>query len=177
MRKRMFFLAMACTVVLCITPVMHGQATASFSGTVVDKSGSVITGASVAVVSQETGASRTANTHDAGHYLIPLLPVGNYTLRVEFKGFQTAERKDVRLQIDEARETGPSTNESLIGISRVPAGVFGRQTPPRSRQSGQSVDGFSSMKMVFVWGFTSVSQRWVISRKRQPVGRYSRTSR
>src|SRR5262245_41996060 len=39
-----------------------------------------------------------------------------------------------------------STNESLIGISRVPAGVFGRQRPPRSRQSGQSVHGFSWMK-------------------------------
>jgi hypothetical protein len=82
---------------------MYGQAIGSFSGTVTDKSGSVITGATVKAISEGTGQSREAKTDDAGHFLIPLLPVANYTLHVEFQGFQTTEERDVRLQVDEAR--------------------------------------------------------------------------
>src|SRR5258708_215480 len=92
------------TLSLCFAAGGWGQATGSFSGTVTDKSGSVISGASVTATSQGTGVARTSKTDEAGHYLIPLLPVAIYTLRVEFQGFQTVERKDVRLQVDEQRE-------------------------------------------------------------------------
>jgi Carboxypeptidase regulatory-like domain len=101
--KRIAFLAFLCVVGLCVTPLMYGQATGSFSGTVTDKSGSVIAGATVKATSEGTGQSREAKTDDAGHYLIPLLPVANYTLHVEFQDFQTTEERDVRLQVDEAR--------------------------------------------------------------------------
>ena len=89
---------------LAISPPMYGQGTGSFSGTVVDKSGSNVTGASVTATSAATGLTRAVKTDDAGHYLIPLLPVGNYTVRVESKGFQTVEARDLTLQVDEARE-------------------------------------------------------------------------
>jgi len=92
------------TLSLCFASSGWGQATGSFSGTVTDKSGSVISGASVTATSQGTGLSRASKTDDAGHYLIPLLPVGIYTLRVEFQGFQRVESKDLRLQVDESRE-------------------------------------------------------------------------
>jgi len=92
------------TLSLCFASCGWGQATGSFSGTVTDKSGSVISGASVTATSQGTGLARASKTDDAGHYLIPLLPVGIYTLRVEFQGFQRVESKDLRLQVDEARE-------------------------------------------------------------------------
>src|SRR5260370_4789808 len=92
------------TLSVCFASSGWGQATGSFSGTVTDKSGSVISGASVTATSQGTGVARTSKTDEAGHYLIPLLPVAIYTLRVEFQGFQTVERKDVRLQVDEQRE-------------------------------------------------------------------------
>ena len=83
---------------------MYGQATGSLSGTVLDKSGSSISGATVTATSQRTGLARDAKTDNAGHYLIPLLPVGIYTVRVEFTNFQSAESKDLKLQVDEARE-------------------------------------------------------------------------
>ncbi|MHB8640186.1 MAG: carboxypeptidase-like regulatory domain-containing protein [Candidatus Acidiferrales bacterium] len=104
MSKKIFFLAVACLVALCVSPVMYGQATGSFSGTVSDKSGLVIEGATVRVTSESTGLSRVSKTDGTGHYLIPLLPVASYTIQVEFHGFQPAERKDVRLQVDEQRE-------------------------------------------------------------------------
>ena len=106
---------------LCLSPRLYGQATGSLSGVVVDPSGSVISGAKVTATSQATGASREARTDDAGHYLIPLLPIGVYTLRVEFAGFRTAETKDVRLQVDEARELNftlsPSSVSSQVEVS------------------------------------------------------------
>jgi hypothetical protein len=100
--KKFVFLAVLCLVGL-YTPRTYGQATGSFSGTVTDKSGSSIVGATVKAISEATGQSREAKTDDSGHYLIPLLPVANYTLHVEFAGFQTAEERGVRLQVDEAR--------------------------------------------------------------------------
>jgi len=104
MSKRIIFAVVVCVVALCCGQVAFGQATGSFQGTVTDKSGSAIIGASVKVTSQGTGAVREATTDDSGHYIITLLPVSIYTIRVEFKGFQTAESKDVRLQVDEQRE-------------------------------------------------------------------------
>ncbi|MBV8051742.1 MAG: carboxypeptidase regulatory-like domain-containing protein [Acidobacteriaceae bacterium] len=102
--KRTLLGAVLCSVALSICPLVYGQATGSFSGTVTDKTGSVISGATVRVTSQATGLTREAKTDDTGHYLIPLLPVSNYTIRAESSGFQPAEQKDLRLQIDEHRE-------------------------------------------------------------------------
>src|ERR1700680_4165174 len=120
MRFRILCLLLVCTVALSVSPALFGQATGSFSGNVVDKSGSAISGATVTATSQGTGVSREAKTDDAGHYLIPLMPVSIYTLRVEFQGFQTVENKDLRLQIDEARELNftlsPSSVSSTVEV-------------------------------------------------------------
>jgi hypothetical protein len=89
---------------LLLSPTLHAQATGSFSGSVLDKSGSAIPGATVTATSQGTGLARNTQTDNAGHYLIPLLPVGLYTVRVDASGFQSGESKDLRLQVDEARE-------------------------------------------------------------------------
>jgi len=88
----------------CSAQVTYGQVTGSFLGTVTDKSGSAVVGAAVTVTSQATGAVRSTVTDDTGHYIVNLLPVSVYTIRVEFKGFQPVESKDVKLQVDEQRE-------------------------------------------------------------------------
>ncbi len=97
-------LSTVCVLALGFAPGLRGQATGSFNGNVDDKSGSAIPGASVAVTSQGTGLVRDTKTDGAGHYLIPLLPVGTYDIKVDAPGFQSAASKDLRLQVDEARE-------------------------------------------------------------------------
>jgi len=104
MSKRLYFAVVACVAVLLICPAVWGQATGTFSGTVTDKSGAPVSGATVTVTSQGTGASRDAKTNEFGHYTVNLLPVSVYTIRVEYKGFQPVETKDVKLQVDEQRE-------------------------------------------------------------------------
>src|SRR5437764_12421071 len=102
--NRPLIVVLFCSVVFSISPLLYGQANGSFSGTVSDKTGSVISGATVKVTSQGTGLSRETKTDDTGHYLVPLLPIADYTIRVESQGFQTSEQKDLRLQVDEHRE-------------------------------------------------------------------------
>ncbi len=125
--KRTLFVVVFCSLVFSICPLLHGQATGSFSGAVSDKTGSVLTGAKVTVTSQGTGVSRESKTDDSGHYLIPLLPVAFYTIRVEAQGFQAGEQKDVRLQIDEHREVdftlAPASVTSTVEVSATEVAV------------------------------------------------------
>jgi Carboxypeptidase regulatory-like domain len=104
-----------------LPPVLCGQATGSFSGNVIDKSGAGIPGAAVTVTSQETGQVRAVKTDNTGHYLVPLLSVGTYTVHVDAAGFQGAETKSLRLQVDEARELDftlvPATVVESIAVS------------------------------------------------------------
>jgi carboxypeptidase family protein len=111
---KIFLLGVICVLALLASPAVHGQATGSFSGNVLDKSGSAVPGATISVISQGTGLTRDGKTDNAGHYLIPLLSVGTYNVRVDAAGFQSAESKDLRLQVDEARE---------LDFSIVPATV------------------------------------------------------
>ncbi|MGA8670733.1 MAG: carboxypeptidase-like regulatory domain-containing protein, partial [Terracidiphilus sp.] len=112
--RKILLLPVICFLALMFSPDMHGQATGSFSGNVIDKSGSAVPGATVVATSEGTGLARDGKTDNTGHYLIPLLPVGTYTVRVDAAGFQSAETKDLRLQVDEARE---------LDFSLVPATV------------------------------------------------------
>src|ERR1700757_821311 len=117
MSKRFVYAVVVCIVVLCGGQLTYGQATGSFLGTVTDKSGSPISGASVTVTSQGTGATRATTTDDAGHYNLNLLPVSVYTIRVEFKGFQTTETRDIKLQVDEQRELNFSLAPATVSSS------------------------------------------------------------
>lgn len=107
---------------LIATSQLFGQATGSFSGNVLDKSGSGISGAAVTVKSQGTGQARPVKTDSTGHYLVPLLPVGTYTIRVDATGFQSVETKDLRLQIDEARELNFNLSPATVVESVTVAG-------------------------------------------------------
>ena len=111
------FVLILCSLVCLCSPFLHGQATGSFSGTVSDKAGAVVAGANVRITSQGTGLTREAKTDDSGHYLIPLLPVGFYTLRVEAQGFGPVEQRDARLQVDEQRELNFSLQPASVSTS------------------------------------------------------------
>jgi hypothetical protein len=126
-------------------PAMHGQAIGSFTGNVVDKSGSAIPGATVVITAEGTGLNRDAKTDNAGHYLIPLLPVGTYTVRVNVDGFQSAESKDLHLQVDESRELDftlvPATVSTSVVVSGEAESVAVETTNPTLGQviTGQEV--------------------------------------
>ena len=125
-RSRLFAVVV-CSTVLSICPLLYGQANGSFSGTVADKTGSVIPNATVKIASQATGVTREAKSDSSGYYLVPLLPVSIYTIHVESQGFQTTEQKDLRLQVDEHREVNftlaPATVSQTVEVSATEVAV------------------------------------------------------
>jgi len=117
-----FFLIILCAIALMTSSPLYGQAAGSFSGNVLDKSGSSIPGADVTVVSPATGLTRASKTDSAGHYLIPLLPAATYTVRVDAAGFQSAASKDLVLQVQEARELDFSLFPATVNTSVIVSG-------------------------------------------------------
>src|SRR5215471_14006602 len=99
------------------TPALAQDVTATVTGTVTDQSGAPVVGATVTAKSVERGTAFTGTTNDAGLYRISQLPVGNYDLRIEKTGFQTAvhaafnlalnqiARVDVELKVGQVSDT------------------------------------------------------------------------
>src|SRR5215475_7535378 len=127
LRKKALLYVFCCLLLSTISPLLYGQATGSFEGTVSDKTGSVISGATVKITSQGTSAERDAKTDDTGHYLVPLVPIGTYTIRVEAQGFAASEQRDVRLQVDERRiadfTVTPASVTSTVEVSATEVAV------------------------------------------------------
>ncbi|HEX3819322.1 MAG TPA: carboxypeptidase-like regulatory domain-containing protein [Candidatus Sulfotelmatobacter sp.] len=116
-RKQALYAVLLCAVVCLCSSALFGQATGSFSGTVTDNSGAVVAGAKVTVTAQATNVAREATTDDTGHYTVPLLGVGDFTIRVEGAGFKAAESRDVRLQVDEHRELDFKLNPASVSTT------------------------------------------------------------
>jgi hypothetical protein len=116
-----------CLLVLFVCPFLYGQATGTISGTVSDASSAAASGATVTVTAPATGLTRSSVTDEKGEYVIPLLGVASYNVRVELKGFQTAEAKDIRLQVDEHRELdfklAPSSVQTTIEVAATVVAV------------------------------------------------------
>lgn len=78
------------------TPAMAQDVTAaSLSGTVLDDSGAPVSGASVAIVSQAQGVSRTATTSSSGAFTIAQLAPGAYTVTITKDGYSTTRTENV----------------------------------------------------------------------------------
>src|SRR5579864_1519722 len=117
LRKRTLF-GVCCVAAVALTcQFLHAQATGSFSGNISDNAGALISGASVRITSEGTGLTRQAKTDDSGHYLIPLLPVGFFTIHVEAQGFAASEQKNIRLQVDEQRELNFTLRPASVATS------------------------------------------------------------
>ena len=67
----------------------------NINGTVRDRTGAVIPGATVLAINQATNLRQEATTSGAGEYRISLLPIGIYTVSVAKGGFSKAERAGV----------------------------------------------------------------------------------
>jgi hypothetical protein len=76
-------------------------ATGQITGTVRDVTGAVIPGVKVTVTNQLTSMARETNTSETGDYVVPLLPVGVYTVTAERQGFRLARRTDVQLNVNQ----------------------------------------------------------------------------
>ncbi len=81
---------------------LHAQTTtAGIEGTTRDASGALLPKTTVTAVNAGTGFTRSTASNDSGAYQLPLLPVGEYTVTAEQKGFRKQVRR-VRLELGAA---------------------------------------------------------------------------
>ena len=71
--------------------------TARFYGIVTDPSGAVVTGATVILTNQDTGAATAKVTDGAGEFMFDFLRVGLYTLTIEAGGFKKFQSRGIEL--------------------------------------------------------------------------------
>jgi hypothetical protein len=85
-----------------------------------------LTNATLTITDVQRGVKRIVSTDEAGDYVAPDLPPGQYTVRAEVKAFKIVERRDIELQvatdarIDFTLRPG-DTSETLTVTEKVPA--------------------------------------------------------
>src|SRR3981081_2298617 len=103
MRSVLRFLASGLLVGLFVV-IVSGQAiqTGGITGVVTDKSGALVPGATVDIISESTGRSvRTMTNGNDGGYSATLLPPGAYRLEISATNFKKAVVAGLRVQITE----------------------------------------------------------------------------
>ena len=115
---------LVCAALLAAASLL-AQDTGSLYGTVTDPAGAVIPNAQVTATSAERGNARTTVSNDRGEWVLTLMPVGTYEVRVEVRGFKAFDQKGVTLgteqnvKVDARLEVG-STSEAVTVNADAP---------------------------------------------------------
>src|SRR5215468_4303000 len=77
------------------------SSSADLTGTVSDPSKSPVPGATVTATNIAIGLARSATSDSNGVYRIPLLPPGEYEVKIQINGFNTQIKKGITLTVGE----------------------------------------------------------------------------
>ena len=127
--QRLSRLAVAVTALFAIallgSPANPQGSTGRILGVVTDQSGGFVANAKVTITDVARGVTQNLNTDSDGAYAAVNLLPGTYTVRAEYKGFKTFERKNVLVEVgkdvrvDAVLQPG-STNETVVITAEVP---------------------------------------------------------
>ena len=114
------------TVCLLLTSSsIWAQTTATVVGTVTDASGAVAPRVSITVSSAATGLSRKTATNQTGNYIVPALPVGEYSITAEAAGFKRKTVTSVVLEVNQEPrvdiqlEVGAVTESVTVSVQAI----------------------------------------------------------
>ncbi len=95
-----FWLGPVCLAFLiAVAPGAAGQTGSGLTGAVTDPAGAAVSGANVTVTNVNTGARRSTATDHAGRYRVFSLPVGDYQVVAQQKGFADEVRTGIHLAV------------------------------------------------------------------------------
>ena len=95
-----FSILFSISFVLFVSGASAQTGTTSLRGTVTDKSGAVVAGATVTLDEPSLNVQRTVSTSDSGVYDFPALKPGSYSLTVTSQGFRKYEQKNIELLVN-----------------------------------------------------------------------------
>ena len=105
-------------VLLQLSLCAWGQQTlGGITGTVSDKSGSVLPDSTVTIVGDQTKLTRTLKTNGNGAYDFVNLPIGTYTVTVAHDGFQTERLPSILVQADRTATLNVSMKVGQVGTT------------------------------------------------------------
>lgn len=105
--------ALLCALLFLLPAMLFGQAeTGLITGTVVDVSGAVVSGATITVTDVNTGAQRTATTNNNGSYTVSNLKPSIYEVIVDKQGFSKFAR---RLEVTVGSRNELSAQMAVMG--------------------------------------------------------------
>jgi hypothetical protein len=114
--------------------------TGSISGVVTDKSGAVISGASVVAIDSQTGVKTVAKTDAKGFYNLPALAIGTYDLEIGQVGFKTFRTTGLVIDANSALRADASLEVGTINEKiEVSSDVVHVET--QSTQMGEVIEG------------------------------------
>ena len=90
-----------------LRPASRRRATRKIVGTDTDPSGAPIPGATVTATNEGTSEARTIISDNDGDFSFPILPVGNYSIKVVAKCFEGYLQKGIVLQVDQNITVNP----------------------------------------------------------------------
>ena len=97
------FLAVVAACLLLSSSLSAQTTFATITGTVVDSTGAVVTGATVTATHIESNIQTTAQSNEAGVYTLAQLKEGEYTIRAQATGFKEFIAEKVLLRARDYR--------------------------------------------------------------------------
>src|SRR5471032_2265427 len=121
--------AIALTLALANSMFAQGVTTSGLSGFVTDKSGKAITGATVTVVQNSTGARYIATTRTTGQYSLSGLATGGpYTVTATAPSYPPAEKKDVYLALGTTVDSDIELSSDVVQLEAFKVSETGTDT-------------------------------------------------
>jgi hypothetical protein len=116
---------------LIAVPALAQRVASTIRGTVSDPTAAVIVGAKVMVKNEATGFARSTETNASGAYAFADLPIGTYTMEIEYPAFKSSVTKGILLNVADVRqilitlETGPITETVSVEVPAVSVKTIG----------------------------------------------------
>jgi len=109
----------ASLVLLSLAGCLWGQQrdSARLYGRIVDQQGAVIPQALITLTQVQTGVVRTAQSNTAGEWAFPVIPVGEYKLKVQKEGFRALEQTGIVLQVNDNRRVDLSLTVGSVNTT------------------------------------------------------------
>jgi hypothetical protein len=124
-----------CALLLCAAPLAAQEVAGKIEGTVSDQAGVPLANAQVLIV----GTSYGAVTNDRGYYFINNVPVGTYSVRAQFIGYQPTEVRGVRVQGGQTQTVDVRLQASAVEVTGVTVTAAANPIVPRDQVTSKGI--------------------------------------